>query len=183
MLTIRLQRTGRTGHAQFRVIVQDSRAHPKSGRVVAYVGNYNPHSKAATIDKEKISSYLTNGAVPSDRVARLLTKEGMKLPDWYKAPAPKEKAVRNPDKRRSTRPAEAVSPEAPPAAEEAQSELAEPTETPAPEAAEAPAETEQPETKNEAPAEEPKPGATNETTGKSTEKPAEEPAGEQKDAE
>lgn len=110
MLTIRMQRTGRTGHAQFRMIVQDRRAHPKSGRVVAYVGSYNPHSKTAQLDKERINEYLTSGAQPSDRVARLLQKEGIKLPRWFKASAPKKKAVRNPDKRRSTRPAGAPEP-------------------------------------------------------------------------
>lgn len=105
-----MQRKGRTGHAQFRVIVQDSRFHPTSGRVVAYVGNYDPHTKTATLDGEKISQYLSNGAQPSDRVAKLLTKEGIKLPDWFQASAPKSKTVRNADKRRSTRPAGAPEP-------------------------------------------------------------------------
>ena len=35
MLAIRMQRTGRKGHAQFRVIVQESRRTPTSGNVVA----------------------------------------------------------------------------------------------------------------------------------------------------
>lgn len=105
MLTIRMQRKGRSGHAQFRVVVQDSRFHPSSGRVVAYVGNYDPHIKAAKLDSEKISKYLTNGAQPSERVAKLLSKEGIKLPDWFTPAVPKKGGVRNPDKRRSTRPA------------------------------------------------------------------------------
>lgn len=110
MLTIRMQRRGRTGHAQFRVVVQDSRFSPTSGRVVAYVGSYNPHTKAATLDGEKISAYLATGAQPSDRVAKLLTKEGIKLPNWFSLSAPKKKEVRNPDKRRSTRPEDATAP-------------------------------------------------------------------------
>lgn len=110
MLAIRMQRKGRSGHAQFRVIVQDSRFSPTSGRVVAYVGNYDPHTKAATLDTEKIGSYLDNGAQPSDRVARLLKKEGIKLPAWFQASAPKKRAIRHPDKRRSTRPAGAPVP-------------------------------------------------------------------------
>jgi small subunit ribosomal protein S16 len=80
MLAIRLQRTGRTGNAQFRVIVQDSRFSPKRGRVVAYLGSYDPHAKALTVDGEKTSQYLDNGAQPSDRVARLLQKEGTSEP-------------------------------------------------------------------------------------------------------
>ena len=135
MLAIRLQRTGRSGHAQFRMIVQDSRFSPKRGRVVAYLGSYDPHSKTATIDGEQASKYLENGAQPSDRAARLLQKEGIKLPDWVKLDDPKQRTVRNPEKRRSTAPTE---PEAPAAEPEA---LAPEADAPAAEpAAEAPAE-------------------------------------------
>lgn len=110
MLAIRMQRRGRSGHAQFRVIVQDSRFSPKSGRVVAYVGSYDPHTKAASLDGEKIGTYLSNGAQPSDRVAKLLQKEGIKLPSWFKPSAPKTGKIRHPEKRRSTRPAGAPEP-------------------------------------------------------------------------
>src|ERR1700729_2118981 len=109
-----MKRTGRSGHSQFRVIVQDSRFNPSSGRVVAYLGNYDPHTKLASIDSEKTVKYLENGAQPSDTVARLLKKEGVKLPDWVKVSQPQARATKNPDKRRSTRPAE---PEAPVAEE------------------------------------------------------------------
>ncbi len=104
MLAIRLQRTGRSGHSQFRVIVQDSRFSPTRGRVVAYLGSYNPHTKTSEIDSEKASQYLSSGAQPSDRVARLMKQKGIKLPEWVKLDSPKEKTTRNPDKRRSTRP-------------------------------------------------------------------------------
>jgi small subunit ribosomal protein S16 len=107
MLAIRMQRTGRSGHSQFRVIIQDSRFSPKRGRIVAYVGSYNPHTKTAEIDTEKISQYLANGAQPSDRVAKLLQKEGVKLPDWVKLEPHQSGSTRNAAKRRSTRPAEA----------------------------------------------------------------------------
>jgi small subunit ribosomal protein S16 len=104
MLAIRMQRTGRKGHAQFRMVVQDSRFNPKSGRVVAYVGVYDPHAKTAKLDGEKIGKYLENGARPSDRVVRVLQKEGIKLPSWVSVAQPKERAVRKPEKRRSTSP-------------------------------------------------------------------------------
>jgi small subunit ribosomal protein S16 len=117
MLAIRMQRTGRKGHAMFRVIVQDARRTPTSGKVVARLGSYDPHAKTVTLDKEKASFYLDHGAQPSDRVVRLLKDEGVKLPAWVKAAPTKENAVRNPDKRRSTRlasaePAEVAAPEA-----------------------------------------------------------------------
>jgi small subunit ribosomal protein S16 len=104
MLSIRMQRTGRSGHAQFRVVVQDARFNPKSGRVVAYLGSYDPHTKVAKIDGEKTSKFLDNGAQPSDRIVRILQKEGIKLPSWVKTAEPKGRAVRNPEKRRSTTP-------------------------------------------------------------------------------
>jgi small subunit ribosomal protein S16 len=113
MLVIRLQRTGRKGHAQFRVVVQDSRRTPSSGRVVAPLGHYNPHTKTAVIDKEKAELYLKNGAQPSDRVARLLKSEGVKLPSWVKEPTKKEGKLRSPEKLRKNRPAEEVAPEEP----------------------------------------------------------------------
>ena len=110
MLVIRMQRTGRKGHAMFRVVVQDSRRTPSSGKVVAQLGSYDPHSKTIQIDKERAEHFLSHGAQPSDRVVHLLKSEGVKLPKWVTVSADKKRDVRNPDKRRSTRPAE---PEAP----------------------------------------------------------------------
>jgi small subunit ribosomal protein S16 len=106
MLAIRMQRTGRKGHAQFRVVVQDSRFSPTSGRVVEYLGSYNPHTKTTTLDKEKAQTYLSNGAQPSDRVVILLKQEGVKLPAWVKEPSKHERTIRNPEKLRRNRPAE-----------------------------------------------------------------------------
>jgi small subunit ribosomal protein S16 len=116
MLVIRMQRTGRKGHAMFRVVVQDSRRTPTSGKVVARLGSYDPHSKSVILNKEKAAFYIEHGAQPSERVAVLLKAEGVKLPDWVKLAATKERGVRNPDKRRSTRPPEPKAPA--PAAEE-----------------------------------------------------------------
>lgn len=150
MLVIRMQRTGRKGHAQFRVVVQDSRRTPTSGRIVAAIGSFNPHTKEANIDKEKASFYLEHGAQPSDRVARMLKVQGVKLPDWVKLTGDKERTVRNVEKRRSTRPAEpaAAEPEAEAAAE---TPIADETAEAAPAAEETTAET--PEAAEEKPAE------------------------------
>lgn len=132
MITIRLQRTGRKGLAQFRVIVQDARFSPTSGKVVAQLGHYNPHTKELVIDKEQAQHYLSVGAQPSDRVARLLKTEGVKLPDWVKLSANTTRSIRNPEKLRKNRPAE-------PAAE---TEPAEATDATTEESTEAPADTE-----------------------------------------
>jgi small subunit ribosomal protein S16 len=117
MLVIRMQRTGRKGHAMFRVVVQDSRLTPTSGKVVAFLGSYDPHAKTISIDKDKVALYIKNGAQPSERVARLLKQEGVKLPEWVKLPDNKQRTVRNADKRRSTRPPEPVEDVEPAAAE------------------------------------------------------------------
>jgi small subunit ribosomal protein S16 len=150
MLAMRLQRTGRTGHAQFRFIVQDSHAHPTRGKVVAYLGSYNPHTKQSILDKEKAAQFLSNGAQPSDRVARLFKSEGIKLPDWVKLSDPKERTIRNVEKLRKNRTDEPAA-EAP--AEEASSEEPEAPATPSSE--EAPDETPAEEPAPEAPAAEP----------------------------
>ena len=106
MLVIRMQRTGRKGHAMFRVVVQDSRRTPTSGKIVASLGSYDPHTKATSLDKEKAQFYLEHGAQPSDRVALLLKTEGIKLPTWVDIGDKKAGKLRNPDKLRRNRPAE-----------------------------------------------------------------------------
>lgn len=139
MLAIRMQRTGRKGHAQFRVVVQDARRTPTSGRVVAALGHFNPHTKEAVLDKEKAAFYLEHGAQPSDRVARLLKAEGVKLPTWVKLESAKKGSLRNPEKLRKNQPAEEKQVEESPAEPEAPAEEATPEEKPAEEKAESPA--------------------------------------------
>ena len=134
MLVIRLQRTGRKGHAMFRLVVQDSRQTPSSGKVVAWLGSYDPHAKTFIVDKEKAKFYLEHGAQPSPRVASLLKADGVKLPDWVPLKSAKEKTVRNPEKRRSTKPEEPEAPAEEPKPEEATAEPEVVTEEAAPEA-------------------------------------------------
>ncbi len=153
MLVIRLQRTGRKGHAQFRVVVQDSRRTPTSGRVVAALGSYNPHTKEVILDKEKAALYLSNGAQPSDRVVRLLQAEKVALPAWVKVATVKSGALRNPDKLRRNQPEVEAPVEDAPAAEETAVEETPTVEAEAP-TEEVAAEAEAP--VEETPAEEPK---------------------------
>lgn len=151
MLAIRMQRTGRKGHAQFRVVVQDSRQTPSSGKLVALVGNYDPHTKTANLVKDKIEFYMEHGAQPSERAALLFKKEGIKLPKWVEIDSKKQGKLRNPEKLRKNQPADAAPKVEEPKAEESvaeQSSVAapeaeassEPTEAPAEEASETPAE-------------------------------------------
>ena len=99
-----MQRTGRKGHAMFRLVVQESRFTPTSGKVVAQLGSFDPHSKTSHVDSEKANFYLKHGAQPSSRAALLIQKEGVDLPKWVKLTVAKEHKVRNPDKLRRNQP-------------------------------------------------------------------------------
>lgn len=121
MLAIRLQRLGRKGYPVYRVAVQESQRHPSSGRVVAYVGTYNPHTKDANIQVEEAQKYLDNGAQPTPRVVKLLKAAGVKLPKWVQEPTTdKQKTIRNAEKLRKNQPKEEEVP-----AEETTEEVAE----------------------------------------------------------
>ena len=128
MLAIRLQRLGRSGYPTYRIAVQEAQRHPTSGRVVAYVGSYNPHTKDVTIDVDKCSFYLEHGAQPTPRVVKLLVEQKVKLPDWVVKPAgDKNVAIKNSEKLRKNQPKEEVPAEQPAAespAEESEPEIA-----------------------------------------------------------
>ena len=124
MLAIRMQRNGRSHYPTYRIVVQEAQRHPLSGRVVAEVGNYNPQTKALTLDKEAVDKYLKNGAQPSSRVAIVFKKNGVKLPKWVKMAPKKQTVAKHADKLRKNQPKE----EAP--AEEASAEAAPAEEAP-----------------------------------------------------
>ena len=63
MLTIRMQRLGRKGHPTYRVVVQDVRQTPTSGKYVAMLGSYDPHAKTTTLARDKAEFYLSHGAL------------------------------------------------------------------------------------------------------------------------
>lgn len=113
MLAIRMQRTGRKGHAMFRMVVQESRLTPTSGKVVAYLGSYDPHTKQLSLDKDKAEYYLEHGARPTPRVVGIFQTEKVKLPKWVNEAKPKTRSVRHPEKRRSTAPKEEINESAP----------------------------------------------------------------------
>jgi small subunit ribosomal protein S16 len=120
MLAIRLQRLGRKSLPVYRLAVQEAQRHPSSGRVVAYVGSYNPHTKETFVDATKVDYYLKHGAQPTPRVVRILNDQKVKLPDWVKTSSKKDSATRHPEKLRKNQPA----------AEAAPVEAEAPTETP-----------------------------------------------------
>jgi hypothetical protein len=74
------------------------------------LGSYDPHAKTTTLVKDKAEFYLSHGAQPSDRVARLFESEGVSLPAWVKKATVKQRAVRHPEKLRSNQPKQAAAP-------------------------------------------------------------------------
>lgn len=184
MLAIRLQRTGRKGLAHYRVIVQEAQKSPKSGRVVARIGHYNPHTKEIVVDKEQAEKFMKNGAQPSDKVARLFKAEKIKLPDWVAFDADKKRTTKNTEKLRKHQPAKEEVKDEPTAEKVDESEVvaeAKPSDTPSEtteEVKESPAEADVAVAEPSEPAKEDKPDAVDEKTSEQevTEPEAVEPA-------
>lgn len=73
---IRLARHGAKKAPYYRIVVADSRAR-RDGRFIEQVGTYNPCTTpaAVTIDLEKVDKWISQGAQPTDTVARLVENE------------------------------------------------------------------------------------------------------------
>lgn len=75
-LKIRLSRGGAKKRPFYRIVVADSRS-PRDGRYIERLGTYNPmlakdHPERILFNEERVRHWLSNGATPSDRVARFL---------------------------------------------------------------------------------------------------------------
>ena len=75
---LRLKRMGAKQKPFYRIVAADSRS-PRDGRFIEIVGTYNPIKKPAevTIDEEKALKWLNNGALPTETVRSILSKEGI----------------------------------------------------------------------------------------------------------
>ncbi len=104
MLSIRLQRTGRKSHAMFRIVVQDSRRTPTSGKIVASLGSYNPHTKDLNLDVEKAKTFLNNGAQPTPRIVSLFKSEKITMPSWVEGSKKAKSVIKHPEKLRKNQP-------------------------------------------------------------------------------
>lgn len=69
---IRLKRMGSKKKPFYRIVVADSRA-PRDGKFIEEIGYYNPltEEKEIKVDKEKVNTWIKNGAKPTDTVNRL----------------------------------------------------------------------------------------------------------------
>lgn len=92
MLVIRLARTGRAKYPTYRIVAAEA-ARTATGKFVAILGHYNPHTKDLVIKREEIAKHLGNGAQPSNTVVKLLMREKVELPAWVKLKTKAPKAV------------------------------------------------------------------------------------------
>jgi small subunit ribosomal protein S16 len=76
---IRLARHGRRKMPVYRIVVADSRM-PRDGRFIEVVGTYAPQQSEGElrINQEKVDSWVSKGAVPTDTVARLIKRAASK---------------------------------------------------------------------------------------------------------
>ncbi len=77
---IRLQRHGRKGYAFYPIVIADSRA-PRDGKFIERIGSYNPNTNPATISLnfERALYWVNVGAIPTDTVRSILSREGVML--------------------------------------------------------------------------------------------------------
>jgi small subunit ribosomal protein S16 len=80
-LKIRLSRGGAKKRPFYRIVVADSRM-PRDGRFIERIGTFDPiKAKDAAdrlvVDAEKAQAWIGKGALPTDRVARLLESVGV----------------------------------------------------------------------------------------------------------
>ena len=75
---MRLKRMGAKRRPFYRIVVADSRF-PRDGRFIEEIGYYNPIENPAVVkvDKEIALKWLNNGAMPTDTVRDILSKEGI----------------------------------------------------------------------------------------------------------
>ncbi len=80
-LRIRLSRGGAKKAPFYRLVVADSRS-PRDGRFIERVGTHNPrlphdHEGRLIVKEDRIKHWMSIGALPTDRVQRLLSKIGL----------------------------------------------------------------------------------------------------------
>jgi len=75
MVKIRLQRVGKKKAPFYHIVVADSKS-PRDGKIIEQIGTFDPMTEPSTIklDKEKVETWIKNGAKPTDTVKALIEK-------------------------------------------------------------------------------------------------------------
>lgn len=92
MLKIRLQRTGRENIPAYRIVVAEKTS-PAKGKFLEVLGHYLPARDPVVLEHndERILHWVKNGAIPSETVARILFKAGLKEMQKYITPYTKKR--------------------------------------------------------------------------------------------
>jgi small subunit ribosomal protein S16 len=90
-VVIRLMRAGAKKRPFFRMVAADSRRQ-RDGRFLEILGHYNPLTQPyeLVVHKDRVETWISKGAQPSEQVASLLRSLGIAL---HRAPQPKPVAV------------------------------------------------------------------------------------------
>ncbi len=80
-VVIRMARAGTKKRPFYHIVVADSRS-PRDGRFIERLGYFNPllpkeNKERLKLDLDKVKSWMTKGAQPSDRVMRFLDAAGV----------------------------------------------------------------------------------------------------------
>ena len=91
-LKIRLARGGTKKRPYYSIVVADSRM-PRDGRFIEKLGTFDPllkkdDPKRFQYNEERVKHWLQHGALPTDRVARFLSVNG--LAKWERGNNPKK---------------------------------------------------------------------------------------------
>jgi small subunit ribosomal protein S16 len=94
MIKLRLRRTGAKKKPSYRIVVADARS-KRDGRFIEIVGQYNPLTDPSTIvlDNDRARYWLSQGAQPTERVAKLLKIQGVTDTDGKIIAAPATEAA------------------------------------------------------------------------------------------
>jgi small subunit ribosomal protein S16 len=81
-MKLRLARGGSKKRPFYRIVAADSRM-PRDGRYQEKLGTYNPllpkdSEDRVTMDMERVQYWLDHGAMPTDRVSRMLEAAGVR---------------------------------------------------------------------------------------------------------
>jgi len=75
---IRLARRGRKKQPIYDIVVADARA-PRDGKFIEKIGSFNPNSDPAfvSLDVEKATQWVLNGALPTETARKILSDKGV----------------------------------------------------------------------------------------------------------
>jgi small subunit ribosomal protein S16 len=90
MVVIRMARGGAKNRPFYNIVVADSRM-PRDGRFIERIGFYNPkaagNEQALRIQLDRVTHWVSHGAIPSDAVKKLIKRGKAQLAGKPEEPA------------------------------------------------------------------------------------------------